>query len=131
MRKFIVTIEGKQYEVGVEEVGASQSVAPVVTQISAPVLQVSAPAPQPAVAPALAPKASAPVNGTKMEAPMPGMIKAYKVAEGATVKKGDVILILEAMKMDNDISAVCDGVVSFKVQVGSNVNTGDVMAVIG
>ena len=122
MRKFIVTIEGKQYEVGVEEVGANQSVAPVVTQISAPT-------PQSAVAPA--PKTSAPVNGTKMEAPMPGMIKAYKVAEGATVKKGDVILILEAMKMDNDISAVCDGVVSFKAQVGSNVNTGDVMAVIG
>lgn len=129
MRKFIVTIEGKQYEVGVEEVGANQSVAPVVTQISAPVMQISAPTPQSAVAPA--PKTSAPVNGTKMEAPMPGMIKAYKVAEGATVKKGDVILILEAMKMDNDISAVCDGVVSFKAQVGSNVNTGDVMAVIG
>lgn len=125
MRKFIVTIEGKLYEVGVEEIGAGQSVAPVVTQISAPVQSVSAPAPQPA------PKAVAPVNGTKMEAPMPGMIKAYKVAEGATVKKGDVILILEAMKMDNDISAVCDGVVSFKAQVGSNVNTGDVMAVIG
>lgn len=127
MRKFIVTIEGKQYEVGVEEIGAGQSVAPVVTQISAPVQPVSAPQPQ--VAPQ--PKAAAPVNGTKMEAPMPGMIKAYKVAEGATVKKGDVILILEAMKMDNDISAVCDGVVSFKAQVGSNVNTGDVMAVIG
>ncbi len=126
MRKFIVTIEGKQYEVGVEEIGAGQSVAPVVTQISAPVQPVSAPQPQ--VAPQ--PKASAPVNGTKMEAPMPGMIKAYKVAEGATVKKGDVILILEAMKMDNDISAACDGVVSFKAQVGSNVNTGDIMAVI-
>ncbi len=128
MRKFIVTIEGKQYEVGVEEVGVNQSVAPVVTQISAPTPQPVV-APQPTVAPA--PKTSAPVNGTKMEAPMPGMIKAYKVAEGATVKKGDVILILEAMKMDNDISAVCDGVVSFKAQVGSNVNTGDVMAVIG
>ena len=119
MRKFIVTIEGKQYEVGVEEVGAGASVAPVVTQVSAP-----APAAAPAAAPAV-------TNGTKMEAPMPGMIKAYKVAEGATVKKGDVILILEAMKMDNDITAVCDGVVSFKAQVGSNVNTGDVMAIIG
>ncbi len=121
MRKFIVTIEGKQYEVGVEEVGGvATSVAPVITQVSAPAPTASAPAPAPAV-----------TSGTKMEAPMPGMIKAYKVAEGATVKKGDVILILEAMKMDNDISAVCDGVVSFKAQVGSNVNTGDVMAVIG
>ena len=119
MRKFLVTIEGKQYEVGVEEIGAGQSVAPVVTNVQ-PAQPVQAPAP----------KAVAPVNGTKMEAPMPGMIKAYKVSEGATVKKGDVILILEAMKMDNDINAVCDGVVSFKAPVGSNVNTGDVMAVI-
>ena len=118
MRKFIVTIEGKQYEVGVEEVGAGASVQPVVTQISAPK------AAEPV-------KVVAPVNGTKMEAPMPGMIKAYKVSEGATVKKGDVVLVLEAMKMDNDITAVCDGVISFKAQVGSNVNTGDVMAVIG
>ncbi|MBO7213920.1 MAG: biotin/lipoyl-binding protein [Clostridia bacterium] len=121
MRKFIVTIEGKQYEVGVEEVGGATTVAaPVVTEVKAA-----------APAPAAAPKAAAPVNGTKMEAPMPGMIKAYKVAEGATVKEGDVILVLEAMKMDNDITAVCGGVVSFKAAVGSNVNTGDVMAVIG
>jgi len=126
MRKFVVTIEGKQYEVGVEEIGATQSApAPVVT-VAAP-----AAAPAPAPAPAAAPKASAPTSGTKMEAPMPGMIKAYKVAEGATVKEGDVILVLEAMKMDNDITAVCDGVVSFKAAVGSNVNTGDVMAIIG
>ena len=119
MRKFIVTIEGKQYEVGVEEVvGTSAPVAPVVTEVKA-------------AAPVAAPKAQAPVNGTKVEAPMPGMIKAYKVAEGATVKEGDVILVLEAMKMDNDITAVCGGVVSFKAAVGSNVNTGDVMAVIG
>ncbi len=127
MRKFVVTIEGKQYEVGVEEIGAPQTA-------SAPVVTAVAPAPvasAPAVASTPAPKASAPVNGTKMEAPMPGMIKAYKVAEGATVKEGDVILVLEAMKMDNDITAICDGVVSFKAAVGSNVNTGDVMAVIG
>ena len=118
MRNFIVTINGKQYEVGVEEVGATQSVAPVVTEVKA--------APAPA-----APKAAAVTSGTKMEAPMPGMIKAYKVAEGAKVKAGDVVLVLEAMKMDNDMTAPCDGVVSFKAAVGSNVDTGDVMAVIG
>lgn len=127
MRKFVVTIEGKQYEVGVEEIGATQTAVPVVT-VAQPA-QAAAPVAAPAAAPA--PKAQAPVNGTKMEAPMPGMIKAYKVAEGATVKEGDVILVLEAMKMDNDITAVCGGVVSFKAPVGSNVNTGDVMAVIG
>lgn len=128
MRKFVVTIEGKQYEVGVEEIGATQSSNPVITEVkSAPV---AAPVSVPAAAPAPAPKAATQTSGTKMEAPMPGMIKSYKVAEGATVKEGDVILVLEAMKMDNDITAVCGGVISFKAAVGSNVNTGDVMAVI-
>ncbi len=125
MRKFVITIDGKQYEACVEEVGvegAAAPVAPVVTEVKAAA---------PAAAPKAAPKASAPVNGTKMEAPMPGMIKAYKVAEGAKVKEGDVVLVLEAMKMDNDMTAPCDGVVSFKAAVGSNVDTGDVMAVIG
>lgn len=127
MRKFMVTIEGKQYEVGVEEIGASAGVAPVVAEVK------SAPAPSaPAKveAPKTAPVSSAPVNGTKMEAPMPGMIKAYKVQEGATVNEGDVVLVLEAMKMDNDMTAPCSGKVSFKAAVGSNVDTGDVMAVI-
>ncbi len=126
MRKFMITIEGKQYEVGVEEIGVSSQapvqVAPVVTEVK--------PAPV-ASAPASAPKASVPTSGTKMEAPMPGMIKAYKVAEGATVKEGDVVLVLEAMKMDNDMTAPCDGVISFKAAVGSNVDTGDCMAIIG
>ncbi len=125
MRKFVVTIEGKQYEVGVEEIGAT-NVEPVVTQVVAPV---SAPAEVKKEAP-VAPKAPVNVAGTKMEAPMPGMIKAYKVQEGATVKEGDVVLVLEAMKMDNDMTAPCGGVVSFKAAVGSNVETGDVMAVI-
>ena len=116
MRNFIVTIDGKQYQVGVEEVGASESVAPVVTSVkSAPVAQ----------------SAPAVTNGTKVNAPMPGMIKALKLDEGATVKKGDVILVLEAMKMDNDITAPCDGKISYKVTKGANVDTGAVMAVIG
>ena len=122
MRKFIVTIDGSQYEVGVEEIGAVESATPVVTEVK--------PAAAPA-APAPAKKVAGPVNGTKMTAPMPGMIKAYKVAEGATVKAGDVVLVLEAMKMDNDMTAPCDGKISFKASVGSNVDTGDVMAVIG
>lgn len=117
MRNFVVTIDGKRYDVSVEEVVNGVDVTPVVTNI--------APAPK-----ASAPQSSANVQGTKLEAPMPGMIKAYKVSEGASVKKGDVVLVLEAMKMDNDITAPCDGVVSFKAQVGSNVETGAVMAVI-
>ena len=126
MRKFMVTIEGKQYEVGVEEIGGA-TVAPIVTEVASAPAPVAAPAPKTAPAP----KADVPVNGTKMEAPMPGMIKAYKVAEGATVKEGDVVLVLEAMKMDNDMTAPCSGKISFKAAVGSNVDTGDVMAVIG
>ena len=126
MRKFLVTIEGKQYEVGVEEIGGTVS-APQVTEVK-PV----APVAQAPVAPAPAQAKPAPVsaNGTKVEAPMPGMIKGYKVSEGTTVKEGDVILVFEAMKMDNDITSPCAGVVSFKAQVGSNVETGDVIAVI-
>ena len=116
MRNFIVTIDGKQYQVGVEEVGASESVAPVVTSVK------TAPA---------APSAPAVTNGTKVNAPMPGMIKALKLEEGAQVKKGDVILVLEAMKMDNDISAPCDGTISYKTAKGSNVETGALMAIIG
>ena len=122
MRNFIVTIDGKQYQVGVEEVGAGASVTPVVTTIAA--------APAAPVATPAAPKAAV-TNGTKVNAPMPGMVKAYKVSEGAKVKEGDVIIVLEAMKMDNDLTAPCDGVVSFKAQVGSNVDTGDVLCVIG
>ena len=119
MRKFLVTIEGKQYEVGVEEIGVSNS-APQVAEIKnvAP------------VAPAVSKPATVATNGTKVESPMPGMVKSYKVAEGAKVKTGDVILVFEAMKMDNDITSPCDGVVSFKVAVGSNAETGDVLAII-
>jgi biotin carboxyl carrier protein len=116
MRNFIVTIDGKQYQVGVEEVGAGETVAPVVTTVKT--------APSAPVAPAV-------TSGTKVNAPMPGMIKALKLDEGAQVKKGDVILVLEAMKMDNDITAPCDGKISYKVTKGSNVDTGALMAVIG
>ncbi|MBP5177248.1 MAG: acetyl-CoA carboxylase biotin carboxyl carrier protein subunit, partial [Clostridia bacterium] len=53
------------------------------------------------------------------------------VASGAQVKKGDVIMVLEAMKMDNDLSSPCDGTVTFKVSEGTNVDTGALLAVIG
>ena len=128
MRNFIVTIDGKQYQVGVEEVGATASATPVVTEIkSAPVAAAPAAAPAPAAKPA----AAGPVNGTKVNAPMPGMIKSLSLPEGSAVKEGDVILVLEAMKMDNDITAPCSSTISYKTTKGSNVDTGDLMAVIG
>lgn len=122
MRNFVITIEGKTYQVGVEEVGVTESVAPVATE--------TAPA-KAETKPVSAPKAAAVTSGTKVNAPMPGLIKGLSVEEGATVKKGDVILILEAMKMDNDITAPCDGKISYKVTKGTNVDTGALMAVIG
>lgn len=118
MRNFIITVNGKSYEVGVEEVGASNS-APVIT----PVVTETKAAPAPA--------AAAPVNGEKVISPFPGLIKNLLVAEGATVKKDQPILVLEAMKMDNDITAPCDGVVSFRVVKGANVESDAVLAVIG
>ena len=130
MRNFIINVNGKSYQVGVEEVGATASapVAPVV--VAAPVAAPTQPA-APAAAPA--PVAAKPVSasGEKVLSPFPGLIKNLLVAEGATVKKDEPILVLEAMKMDNDITAPCDGVVSFQVQKGANVESDAVLAVIG
>ena len=128
MRNFVITVNGKTYEVGVEEVGATA--APVVTTIkAAPVA--AAPKAAPAAAPKAAPKAAVPANGEKVLSPFPGLIKNLLVAEGANVKKDQPILVLEAMKMDNDITAPCDGVVSFQVAKGANVESDAVLAVIG
>jgi biotin carboxyl carrier protein len=119
MRNFVITVNGKTYQVGVEEVGATTA-APVVTApVSAPVAQ------------AAAPKAATPANGEKVPSPFPGLIKNLLVAEGANVKKDQPILVLEAMKMDNEIVAPCDGVVHFQVAKGANVESDTVLAVIG
>ena len=127
MRNFVITLNGKTYEVGVEEVGATAS-APVVTTVQAAPAPVAAPAP--AATPA-APAANVPANGEKVLSPFPGLIKNLLVAEGATVKKDQPILVLEAMKMDNDITSPCDGVVSFRVAKGANVESDSVLAIIG
>ena len=125
MRNFVITVNGKSYEVGVEEVGATAS-APVA---AAPKAAVSAPPAAPAPV-AAAPKAT-PANGEKVVSPFPGLIKNLLVAEGAQVKKDQPLLVFEAMKMDNDITAPCDGTVSFCVAKGANVESDTVLAVIG
>lgn len=133
--KYNVTLNGKIYEVDVTESDA------VVTGISqVPVNTVVAPAPvAPVAAPVAAPEAptaapaAAPVaaDGTQVKAPMPGTILAVKKNVGDAVKAGDVIVVLEAMKMENDIVAPCDGTVkSINAPKGSTVNTDDVLAVI-
>lgn len=118
MRNFVVTIDGKSYSVGVEEVGEGESVAPVVTTV-----QKAEPAPKA--------QAAAPANGEKVLSPFPGLIKKILVNNGDTVKKDQPIIVLEAMKMDNDITAPCDGKISVQVAKGANVETNAVLAVIG
>ena len=133
MRNFVITVNGKSYQVGVEEVGASAPVvaAPVVAAPAPVAAPVAKPAPVAAPAPAPAPVAAAPANGEKVLSPFPGLIKNLLVANGATVKKDQPILVLEAMKMDNDITAPCDGVVTFQTTKGANVESDSVLAVIG
>ncbi len=125
MRKFNVNVNGNTYVVEVEEVGAGVVASAPVVIAAAPV---AAPAP---VAAAPAPVAKPAVTGGEpVKAPMPGTVLKLAVADGATVKKGDKILVLEAMKMENDINAVCDGTVSFVVKSGESVETGATLAVI-
>lgn len=123
MRNFIITVNGQQYEVGVEEVGGAAPSAPKAVPLAA--APVAAAAPVPASAPATS------ANGTKVLSPFPGLIKSLSVENGAKVKKDQPILVLEAMKMDNDITAPCDGTVTFQVQKGANVESDAVLAVIG
>ena len=118
MKRYNITVNGTTYEVIVEEADNSTSRAPV---YSAPVAPAKAPA-----APKAVPAGAAGAN--KVVAPMPGTILDMKVSVGQSVKKGDVICVLEAMKMENDIPAPCDGIVaSVNVQKGSTVAANDVI----
>ena len=125
MKKYNITVNGTTYEVLVEEADATGVVAPV-----APVAPVAAPAPAATPAPA-APKAApaaAPAGSTSVTSPMPGTILDIKVAVGATVKKGETLCVLEAMKMENDIPAPCDGkVAAVNTSKGSSVAAGDIL----
>lgn len=135
MRKFNIKVNGQAYEVEVEEVAGGFAPAPVVPVAAAPapaVAPVAAPAPEKAevkAAPAPAPVA-APVGGTQLKAPMPGTVIDFKATNGAAVKKGQTVLILEAMKMENEIVAPVDGVITFVASKGASVNTDDLLAVI-
>ena len=123
--KYVVTLNGKNYEVEVTE---SDAVLLNVTD-AAPVAPVAAPVAAPAAAPVATAAPSA--SGTNVPSPMPGTILSVNVAAGQAVKTGDVLLVLEAMKMENDIVAPCDGTVKqVLVSKGSTVNTDDVLVVI-
>ena len=135
MRKFNIKVNGQAYEVEVEEVAGGFAPAPVVPVAASPapaVAPVAAPAPEKAevkAAPAPAPVA-APAGGTQLKAPMPGTVIDFKATNGAADKKGQTVLILEAMKMENEIVAPVDGVITFVASKGASVNTDDLLAVI-
>lgn len=140
--KYVATINGKKYEVEVEKLEAYKSLdrngvaapAAPVLPASAPVQRpaapapapvAAAPAPAPAPAAAPAPKAAAPAGATTVEAPMSGKILNIKVSEGQAVKFGEVVVIMEAMKMETEIVAPADGTVSkILVKAGDSVDTG-------
>lgn len=133
MRKFIINVNGKSYDVDVEEVKDGVVSTPTTHNV-----QAATPAPKaftPAAAPA--PKAAAasvsvPAGATTIPAPMPGTILSVKVQAGDKVKKGQVLCILEAMKMENEIMTGADGVISsVAVNAGDSVNTGQVLFIIG
>ena len=128
MRKFSIVVNGTAYEVDVEEIGAGAA-APVV---AAPA-PVAAPVAAPKAAPvkAAAPKAAAPAGAAgavEIKSPMPGTVLGIKCTVGQAVKKGDPVVMIEAMKMETPIPAPQDGTIaSINTQQGATVASGDVL----
>lgn len=113
MKKYKVTVNGTAYEVEIEDITGA------------------APAAAPSPAPVSAPAPAAPAGGEPINSPMPGNILAVNVAAGDTVKKGQVLMILEAMKMENEIMCPRDGkVLSVAVTKGSAVESGALLCTI-
>lgn len=136
MRKFRIQVNGKTYEVDVEELGGSPAVQPGVPVAAPAAAPVAAPAaasaPAPAPAPAAPAAAAAPADALKITAPMPGNIWKLLVKVGDTVKANQPVIILEAMKMENDIVSPKEGtVVSIHCNQGDAVDTGALLVCIG
>ena len=111
MKKYRVNVNGTQYDITLEVLEGEAAAAPA-----------------PKAAPAPAPKAAAPAGGQAVNAPMPGTILAVNVKPGQAVKRGEVLAVLEAMKMENEIMAPADGTVSaVNVTKGQSVQSGDVL----
>ena len=129
--RYKVTLNNKVYEVEVDETSAMlvdeyEALAPVAPAPAAPVAAAPAAAPAPA-----APAPAAAAAGEQVTAPMPGTILKVNVTQGAAVKKGDILVVLEAMKMENEIMAPKDGTVAqIAVAKGATVDTGALLAVI-
>ena len=129
MKTFNVTVNGKSYEVQVEEVMSNQ---PASNAPSAPKAVTTTPAPAPVAAPTPQAAPTVAAGANTVNAPMPGKVIAVAVTVGQTVKKGDLLLTLEAMKMENEIFAQADAVVSeVLVEAGQTVPAGGPMIVLG
>ena len=120
MKKYVITVNGAKYEVVVEEADINAKFTKAETPKAAP------------AAPAAAPKAAAPkaasAGATAVNAPLPGHLLKVKATQGSAVKKGDLLCVLEAMKMENEILAPADGTVTaVYAKEGTSVNTGDVL----
>ena len=136
MKNYVITVNGTSYEVSVEEVSGAAVEQTVVMPSARPAAPAAAPAaapkaaPAPAAAPA-APKAAQAAGSISVNSPMPGKIISVKANVGDAVKRGDVILILEAMKKENEIVAPEDGTVaSINVSSGDSVEAGTVLATL-
>lgn len=135
MKNYRVTVNGVAYDVVVEEVSGTQvptyvAPAPVAAPAAAPA-PAATPAPAAAPAPTAAPAPSGKAGATVIKAPMPGTLIKVNVKPGDAVKKGDILCVLEAMKMENDIMAPADGVVaSVEASQGSSVATNAVLVTL-
>lgn len=136
MKRYTITVNGIAYEVSVEEKTTSQqpmaasAPAPIQTQTVTNPVPVSKPA-EPAIAPKVKEAPAGTLGNVKIESPMPGKILAIKASVGQVVKRGDVIIILEAMKMENEIVAPSDGTVaSINVTEGSMIESGVLLATL-
>ena len=139
MKEFQFKIDGKEYktavnelEGGITEVTVNGKSYKVEMEHAAPVAHKAAPA-APAAAPKATPAAAAaPAGGKKVVSPLPGSVIKVLVAEGQAVKKGDILLTLESMKMENTIAAECDGTVKqVAVKAGQTVMQDDLLVVLG
>ena len=133
LRKFRIKINEKEYMVEMEELGVAPGAGPISAAVAAPVAAVAAAVAAPAAAPVAAPAAVVPSGeGLTMDSPMPGNILDIRVKVGEQVKENQVIVILEAMKMENEIVAPKDGVITaLYVTKGSPIDVGAPIVTIG